>query len=329
MGWFTDILDELVLSVTSSAVLAAVALSLTVAMVCLAVGLVFGRVTRFISDRDAIAVELALGTLIVAATWATLRSTGQSSFTIVAVGFVAAFVSGLWRRRAPQTRVDASSTPSGQVPDPGRRRGLVLGLIAGGAFLACMGLLYASTIEQRPRDGVQPVEFADHAYYALLGRELSVTGTESMYGPSGFDDIPDLPKQNSYHWGEIWLASATISWFDLEPLLARNVVVMPVVLLASAALAGVTARRLARATSTRAFERHTRSPMGEERSGAVRDRRKEQTCEKAECGVTQIDRTNSRGGLLAWGLGGSADSSHRSPPVRHEPRLMILGPQAR
>ena len=41
-----------------------------------------------------------------------------------------------------------------------------------------------------PRDGVQPLEFMDEAYYAILGADLAETGTETMYSPSGFTRHP-------------------------------------------------------------------------------------------------------------------------------------------
>jgi hypothetical protein len=35
-------------------------------------------------------------------------------------------------------------------------------------------------------DGVQPVENRDAAFYAVLGRDLATTGTETNLSPSGF-----------------------------------------------------------------------------------------------------------------------------------------------
>ena len=64
---------------------------------------------------------------------------------------------------------------------------------------------------QSPRDGVQPLEFMDEAYYAVLGADLAKTGTESLYSPSGLTDIPGLPTQTWYHWGEAWLGAIAIS----------------------------------------------------------------------------------------------------------------------
>jgi hypothetical protein len=104
-----------------------------------------------------------------------------------------------------------------------------------------------------PRDGLQPVEFNDQAYYAVLGRDLAATGVETTLSASGFDAIPGLPPQAWYHWAEIWLASAVISLLGTAPMAARYFIVMPVVLLAAAALAGTLVRRFTRTNSRRAY----------------------------------------------------------------------------
>ena len=79
-----------------------------------------------------------------------------------------------------------------------------------------MALLYGSTIVQSPRDGVQPLEFNDTAYYSVLGADLAKTGTEAIHTPSGFAIIEGLPTQTWYHWGELWLASAVITVFGRQ-----------------------------------------------------------------------------------------------------------------
>ena len=58
-------------------------------------------------------------------------------------------------------------------------------------------------------------------------RDLAKTGTETIYSPSGFDQIDGLPAQTWYHWGELWLAAAAISIFGMAPLDARHFVVLP------------------------------------------------------------------------------------------------------
>ena len=64
---------------------------------------------------------------------------------------------------------------------------------------------------------------------------------------------PDSQPQSWYHWGELWLASAVITIFGDAPLAARYFVVLPVVLLAAAALTGTIVRRMARTYSRRAY----------------------------------------------------------------------------
>ena len=97
-----------------------------------------------------------------------------------------------------------------------------------------------------PRDGVQPVEFMDEAFYSVLGRDLATTGSETNLLPSGFDSLPGLPAQTWYHWGELWLTAAAITLFDAEPLAARNFIVLPLLLLAAASLVGTIVRRMGR-----------------------------------------------------------------------------------
>jgi hypothetical protein len=121
------------------------------------------------------------------------------------------------------------------------------------AFVMLVGFLFGSTIAPSPRGGAQPVEFMDEAYYSALAADLNRNGIESITGPSGFDRIEGLPDQVWYHWGEIWTAAAVIRVSGLDPLLARHYVVLPLLLLAAAALTGTLVRRLARTQSRRAF----------------------------------------------------------------------------
>ena len=69
----------------------------------------------------------------------------------------------------------------------------------------------------------------------------------------GSPRLPGRPVQTWYHWGELWLASAVITIFGAAPLAARYFVVLPVVLLAAAALTGTVVRRMTGATSRPAF----------------------------------------------------------------------------
>ena len=135
---------------------------------------------------------------------------------------------------------DAAPEPS----PPGRFRHLVLALIGGAVFVTAVALLYGATMAQSPRDGVQPLEFMDEAYYAVLGADLAKTGTESLYSPSGLTDIPGMPSQTWYHWGEAWLGAIAITLLGTEPLDARHLIALPLLLLAAAALTGTIVRRM-------------------------------------------------------------------------------------
>jgi hypothetical protein len=133
------------------------------------------------------------------------------------------------------------------------RRSIALGILGCVAFIVLFALLYGSTMSASPRNGVQPVEFADEAFYAVLSRDLSRTGTETAYSTSGFAEIVGVPAQTWYHWGELWLTAAAIRIFGADPLAARNLIVLPVLLLAAAALSGTIVRRLAGTPSRKAF----------------------------------------------------------------------------
>src|SRR5205814_9022410 len=134
-------------------------------------------------------------------------SGGRSSFTPVAVGLAIAIALGLaGRARHPGAADVLASEPANREPyatGPPRqphRRALILTALAGGVFVVAVALLYGPTIGPSPRDGVQPVEFTDEALYAVLGRDLATTGTETNLLTSGFSDLPGLPPQTWYHW---------------------------------------------------------------------------------------------------------------------------------
>ena len=228
--------------------------------VCLALGTWVARRVGLLEPGapvgEMIGVGLGSGLLIVAVSWAAVFSGGRSAFTPVAIGFAITGVIVLRRRirRSPQgPLLSASASLPGRV-DPGHPRwSNVLALLAGAGFVVLAGLLYGSTMAPSPRDGVQPVEFMDEAYYSALGADLARTGTETIYSPSGFAEIPGLPAQTWYHWGELWLAAIAIALFGLDPILARHYVVLPLVLLAAAALTGTIVRRLTGTSSRRAF----------------------------------------------------------------------------
>jgi hypothetical protein len=201
---------------------------------------------------EMLGVGLASGLMVLAAWWAAIWSGGRSSFTPVAVGFAVAIALAVVhrerRRRNPDDPVSAPAEHHGDPPPTrrSRNRSLFLALLAGAAFVVLVGLLYGSTLTASPRDGVQPVEFVDEAFYSVLGADLARTGTETTSGPSGFSGtaIEGAPAQTWYHWGEMWLAAAAISVFGTAPVPARSLIVLPLLLLAAAALTGTVARRM-------------------------------------------------------------------------------------
>jgi hypothetical protein len=157
---------------------------------------------------------------------------------------VAFAVALLGARRMLRDSEGASLQPRGSI---------VPVALAAVAMVVGVGLLYGITLAPSPRDGAQPVEFYDVAYYSVLGADLARTGTEWIYSPSGFEQLPGVASQTWYHWGEMWLAAATISLLGIDPIFARHYVVLPVVLLAAAALTGTLVRRLAGTSSRGAF----------------------------------------------------------------------------
>ncbi len=230
-----------------------------------AVCLVFGVwVARFVGllEADApagetLGVGLASGLLVFAAWWGAVASGGRSSFTPVAVGFAIGFGLAFARRRgtAAAERPSAESRPVASE-EPARSRSrtdLVVGVVASAVFVVAVALLYGSTLVQSPRAGVQPLEVMDEAYYSILGADLAKTGTEAIYSTSGFDAIQGLPAQTWYHWGEAWLASAAITIFGAAALDARHFMVLPILLLAAAAMTGTLVRRVTGSTSRGAF----------------------------------------------------------------------------
>ena len=253
--------NEFVVSVTTIAVWQSIGLALALGAVCLALGIGIARVVGLLAPDapagDTVGVGLASGLTVITALWAGVRSGGQSAFTPVAVGFAVAVGLSLVRRARTQTAKPASDPnfePPGPLPsrEPARRSLLVAAGMCG-VFIVAIALLYGSTLAPSPRDGVQPVEFVDEAYYAVLARDLARTGMESNQSPSGFDVIPGAPKQVWYHWGEMWLSSAVMSAFGAEPMHAYFLIVLPLVLIASAAMAGTITRRIAGTNSRAAY----------------------------------------------------------------------------
>ena len=249
MDWLNGFGVELTAALADSRVWQSILTAFLVGGICLVLGTWATRRVGLL-DRDApagetLGVGLGSGLLILAACWAAVGSAGRSAFTPVAIAFVVALALGLRASRGGARATVPDTRPS--------RLPMIRALIAGSAFVAVIGLIYGSTMAPSPRNGAQPVEFTDVAFYSSLALTLNRTGLESTSYPSGFDSIAGLPVQNWYHWGEIWIAAATIRLADLDPVLARHYVALPLSLLAAAALAGTLVRRMARTSSRRAF----------------------------------------------------------------------------
>ena len=85
----------------------------------------------------------------------------------------------------------ALTTRRRQCGRPSRR--YVIPAVLAGVFIVAVALFYGSTIALSPRDGVQPIIERDTAYYAILGRDLASTGTETNLGPFRILQTAGLP----------------------------------------------------------------------------------------------------------------------------------------
>jgi len=205
-----------------------------------ALGVWIVRRTQLLRDEataaEVVGVSLATGLLVVASVWAAIRSGGQSAFLPVAVALVAGVIPARGRAR--------EALPWRSIAAP---------LLAGAVFVVAVALLYGATMTPSVRVGVQPVEYPDEAFYAVLSRDLAATGRETTLSATGFGPIAGLPAQAWYHWGELWLGAAVGSTTGLAPMLARYQVVLPLVLLATVLLAGTLVRLTLRTTSRWVF----------------------------------------------------------------------------
>ena len=263
MQWLEGLATELAYAVRDSHVWVSIGQALLICIAVTAFGVWLARLVGLLSADvpagETIGVGLAAGLMVIAAWWAALISGGRSSFTPVAIGFAAAVILGVFgRTRTREGRQEQNDVAPGvETPTateaPDRRRPLVVAGVAGGLFVVVIALLYASTMALSPRDGVQPVEFMDEAFYSVLAKDLATTGTESILSPSGFTEIAGTSTQNWYHWGELWLASATIKVLGVAPILARHFIILPILLLAAASLMGTLVRRINRTWSLGAF----------------------------------------------------------------------------
>ncbi len=197
---------------------------------------------------ETLAIGLASGLVVLTACWAAVGSGGRSAFTPVAAGFVTVIAYAVLRpgRRPRDT---AQRSPGVKLAGP---RWLAT-LVVSAAFVVATALLFGAILAPVARDGAQPIVFRDPAFYALLASSLGSTGTESITPPSGFATIPGLPTQMWYHWGDVWLAVLASAISGVEPFRARNLVTLPVLLLAAVFVGGTIVRRLTNPSSYSAF----------------------------------------------------------------------------
>jgi hypothetical protein len=260
--WLQTLFAEFAITLTDGSVWLSIGQALLSGAVCVLLGTWVARWVGLLEAdapaEETLGVGLASGLLVVASWWAAIASGGRSSFTPVAVGFAIAIVLAAVRRMRPTNdrpsdaaavHVASEASASRSV----RRGNLIVALLGGALFVVAVALLYGSTLTPRPRDGVQPIEFRDEAYYSILGADLAKTGTESLYSPSGFTEIEGVPSQTWYHWGEAWLGAAVITIFGSGPLEARHFVVLPLLLLAAATLTGTLVRRVTESPTRGAF----------------------------------------------------------------------------
>jgi hypothetical protein len=256
---FQQLAAELAITIANRDVWLAIGLALVLGVGCLLFGIwVTRRVGLLPSDAPAgeiVGVGLSSGLIVLAAGWAAIWSGGRSSFAPVAVGFAISLALMVIQRspRPSAVEADTGKVDAEAAPSSRNRGSMALTVLAGCAFIVAVALLYGSTMARSPRDGLQPVERTDVAYYAVLSEGLATSGTEDNTFTSGFSDLPGVAAQAWYHWGELWLTSAVIAIFGTAPLAARYLVVLPLLLLAAAALTGTLVRRMGGTSSRAAF----------------------------------------------------------------------------
>lgn len=255
-----QLISELAITVSDQQVWLAIALALLVGSGFWLAGAWIARTVGLLDESapagETLGVGLASGLIVIAACWATIRSGGRSSFTPVAIGFALsvglALLGRLQRGTGSVVSISADSRSDAAARTSGRIswRVVIATGVAAALFVAGVGVLYGATMAPSPRNDLQPAEFADEAYYAVLGRDLAITGVETNLSPSGFNaspssgDLADFSSQQWYHWAELWLAAAVISAFGTAPIAARCFVVLPLLVLAASALTGTLVRRV-------------------------------------------------------------------------------------
>ena len=240
----TSLLIDFMAAIGDARVWASLAIALLAVPVLVVIGLPVARRIGLLDasiDRDrgtTFAVGLSVGLVVVAAAWASLASGFRSVFVPVGIWLLLAFALGRGRASIRLTLDRRSIGAAGAVA----------------AFLVVFGLLYAVTLAPSPRDGAQPVEFFDAAFYSALGADLAANGTESLHSPGAVGEMgASVPVQTWYHWGELWLAALAIDVSGISPIHARHLVVLPILLLAAATLAGALARRIVSPPSNEFF----------------------------------------------------------------------------
>ena len=198
MGWVETLIDEVVITISMANVHLAIVQAIVLGTLFLILGIWVSRSVGLL-ERDApagetLAVGLATGLIVGAALWAALASGGRSSFTPSAVGFALAVVIAITRPRPTTTVPLPSGTNIGTRAirwAPAKRVLIVAALAA--ASVAAAGVLFGSTMVLSPRDGVQPIEFMDEAFYSILGADIGHTGMETVVTTSGFAHIQRVP----------------------------------------------------------------------------------------------------------------------------------------
>ena len=154
------------------------------------------------------------------------------------------------------------SAADARTPSPTARRATCSWpSLGGGVFVVAVALLYgvdhgAEPARRRPASRV-------HGRGVLLdpgrgpGQDRDGdASTRRRASPT----IAGLPTQTWYHWGEAWLGAAAITLFGTAPLDARHLIVLPLLLLAAAALTGTLVRRIDRIDVPRRSSSSASSP---------------------------------------------------------------------
>ncbi len=258
MEWLQTFVRELGFTVSNGGVWRDIVIAVLFAGTCLAIGgwaaRRVGLLPRDAAAGETVGVGLASGLVLVAVWSAAIGSGGRSAFTPVAIGMAVAIGLTFVRPTAAGVSGAAEVSPAGSTVGVGSSaRGLALAVLLGAVCVAVIALLFGSTMGLSPRDGLQPLEFMDEAFYSILGADLAKTGIETAFSTAGFAQLPGLPDQTWYHWGEIWLTAGVIKALGVAPLAARTFVVLPVLLVAAGAMTGTLVRRFAGSSSTAPF----------------------------------------------------------------------------